>query len=104
MALTTAIENPCQVLTPPTIAASGQVFLINPSIVFGMPGVQFVNLLTQIIKLFFSEAPLYLLSKISYTRQKTDIMHCDDPSPIVAEEFMRPGTEGSGQEGVSFLL
>ena len=29
-------------------------------------------------------------------------MHCDDPSPIVAEEFMRPGTEGSGQEGVSF--
>ena len=31
-------------------------------------------------------------------------MHCDDPSPIVAEEFTRPGTEGSGQEGVSFLL
>ena len=29
-------------------------------------------------------------------------MHCDDPSPIVAEEFTRPGTEGSGQEGVSF--
>ena len=103
MALTTAIENPCQVLTPPTIAASGQVFLINPPIVFRMPGVQFVNLLTQMINFFLRL--LYIFCQKSLTpAKKTDLMHCDDPSPIVAEEFTRPGTEGSGQEGVSFLL
>ena len=79
-------------------------FLINPCIALGMPGVQFVNLFDSNYH-FFLRLLYISCQKIPYTCQKkTDPMHCDDPSPIVAEEFMRPGTEGSGQEGVLFLL
>ena len=78
-------------------------FLINPCIVLGMPGVHFVNLLNQII-IFFRRRLYISCQKISCACQKIDPMHCDDLSPFAAEEFMRPGTEGSGQEGVSFLL